>query len=146
MGRRRLGAVDDEHRLSVEIAGVHDVGAGESVLRRHGDMVDGHPGQRFRGDPLGVGDRTADDAGSERAGADAVEDPQRRQPVGAHHGVRMGGAEGADRPHRRPLAAVAVAEGPHRRRGRQLAGGGGELVHRLAAPPGRRRVSARRPG
>ena len=136
MGCRCFGAVDDEYRLTIEVAGVDDVGAGQLVVRGHGDVVDGHPGERLRIDSLGVADRSADDAGCERAGANAVEDPQRRQPVGTHHAVGLAGAQGADRQHRRPLAAVAVAERQRQRHRREFAGGGGELLHRQEHRPG----------
>ena len=94
VGRRRVGAVDDEHRLAVEVAGVRRLSAPAS--RWPGGTATwstGDAGERVRRDPVGVGDRSADDAGGERAGAHAVEDPQRRQPVGADHDVGVGGPE-----------------------------------------------------
>ena len=45
VGGRRIGAVDDEHRLAIEVAGAHRLGTGQRVVRRHGDVVDGRLGR-----------------------------------------------------------------------------------------------------
>jgi hypothetical protein len=131
---RGFGAVDDEHRLSVEIAGRDDRRACQRVRARHGDVVDGHAGEGRRGEPVG-GDGAAHDPGGERPGTDAVEDPQRRQPVGADDHVGTGVVEAADGAHHRPLAAVAVADRQRRRRRSQFAGGSDEAIHRLDHGP-----------
>ena len=134
MSRRSLGAVDDEHRLAIEVFGAHPLGAGQRMVRRHGDVVDGDSGERGRGDVVRFRDRSADDAGGDRSRAHSIEDAQRRQPVGTHDSVGTGGVQGGDRLHHRRLAAVAVAERPRRRRGGELAGRGGEPVHRPQNP------------
>ena len=95
MSRRRLGAVDDEHRLAVEVFGVHPLGAGQRMGRRHGDVIDGDAGERGRGDVVRLRDWSAHDAGGDRSRAHAIEDAQRRQPVGTHDSVGTGGVQAA---------------------------------------------------
>ena len=145
VGRRRIGPVDDEHRFTVEVTGVHDVAGGEAVARRHGDMVDGDADVGQGGDALGALDRSTDDAGTERAGAHAVEDAQRRQAVGTNDGAGAGG------PHRRrsPPSPPVRCHGSSRRRSQGVAPPARPPSRQSgpspAAPRGRRAAAVRRP-
>ena len=79
---------------------------------------------------MGVRDGTADDAGGDRPGAHAVEDPQRRQPVGTHDHVGIGMCARRRSPASRQArcrGSSRASTSPARRRAR---GRGGEPVHR----------------
>ena len=103
---------------------------GQPVVRRHGHVVDRHPGQRHRRQPARVGHRSPHDADGYPARAQAVEDEQRGEavgPDGRRRGARPGrpGWSASCRPRCRGSSRRSRSAGADGELGR----GGVEAVH-----------------
>ena len=147
VGLWRVAAVDDQHRLALEVGGV-DHGrswrADGRAARRRDRRA---PGERHAGDAIDVVDRPADDADREPSGRERLGDVERRhrRRMDEHVGTLVA-ESGAGRviappslPWQKPSAEVGCGT-----RRRQLLARIARSGRRRRAPRGRRRAGARR--
>ena len=73
---RRVFALDEQHGLTFEVGCVHLGLAGQWVVLGHGDVVEWHPSQKLRCQPIGVRDWCAHESDADPPVAEIFEDAQ----------------------------------------------------------------------